>query len=68
MYHNEQNIGYKLSRLEGKLGGPERPLSEQGYAAYMSYWRECVILSLNAFLESTVPMSLEGISVLLSTL
>ncbi|KAJ4346526.1 SAS complex subunit [Didymosphaeria variabile] len=31
---------YALGRKEGRLGGPERPLSSHGYAAYMHYWSQ----------------------------
>ncbi|KAL1597254.1 SAS complex subunit [Paraconiothyrium brasiliense] len=31
---------YALGRKEGRWGGPERPLSTHGYAAYMHYWSQ----------------------------
>ncbi|KAJ1915207.1 K(lysine) acetyltransferase [Mycoemilia scoparia] len=39
-------LSYEITKLENQVGGPERPLSGQGFLSYRSYWRGAVLREL----------------------
>lgn len=41
--------GYLLSKVEEKVGSPERPLSDLGLISYRSYWKEVLLRYLHTF-------------------
>ena len=36
-------LSYELARREGKMGSPERPLSDLGRRAFHGYWRDTIV-------------------------
>ena len=55
------DFSYLLSRQEGKIGSPERPLSDLGLLSYRSYWTD-VILNYLVERDSAAELSIRDIS------
>ena len=55
------DFSYLLSRREGKIGSPERPLSDLGLLSYRSYWTD-VILRYLSEKDTAAELSIRDIS------
>ncbi len=59
-------FSYELSKIEGKLGSPEKPLSDLGLLSYRQYWSELIIDLLLGYSEREEKCTIETISTRLS--
>jgi len=59
-------FSYELSKREGKLGSPEKPLSDLGLLGYRAYWQETIVELLMEIKENKGEISVDEIAMKLA--
>ncbi|KAM3067229.1 Histone acetyltransferase [Clarireedia jacksonii] len=59
-------FSYELSKIEGKLGSPEKPLSDLGLLSYRQYWTENLVEILLQYNERDDRISIDTLSTTLA--
>lgn len=59
-------FSYELSKIEGKLGSPEKPLSDLGLLSYRQYWSENILELLISSYEKEESVTIEALSAALA--
>ena len=54
-------VSYELSRREGRIGGPEKPLSELGRCGYQKFW-EARVANAIIGMRNKASMTVEEVS------
>jgi len=57
------SLSYELSKMEGKIGSPEKPLSDLGKVSYRSYWSGVL---LDLLKQNNKNLSIKEVSVMTS--
>ncbi|KAI8459888.1 histone acetyltransferase htatip, partial [Phakopsora pachyrhizi] len=55
-------FSYELSKKEGKLGSPEKPLSDLGLLSYRAYWEEVIVGFILESLDRNEDVSIDEIA------
>lgn len=48
------SLSYELSKLEGKKGSPEKPLSDLGQVSYKAFWKRALMEILSSHKDTTL--------------
>ncbi len=55
-------MSYELNKKEGKIGSPEKPLTDLGRVGYLSYWTFTVLTLIESTRKSSKSLSIAEIS------